>query len=561
MAIRLLSLLRRHLVFMTRNFAFTFSAVLLITIGVLVGLNIKGSLPSDSAARREANLNKIQEVIRLVSANYFEVVNTEKMVDDAIEGMLRGLDPHTFYITAEDMRAVNEQMQGSFQGIGIEFNIVEDTIYVVSPITGGPSDRLGIQAGDRIVKIEGQNVAGIGITNNDVMKKLRGAKGSRVRVSIRRTGFKDLIDYEIVRDDIPFLSVDYSFMVDKETGYIRVARFAETTIREFTDHLNRLKAQGMQNLILDLRNNPGGYLDRAKTMADMFLGDNKLIVYTQGRIPSSNQRYETSPIIKDFEQGGLVILINQGSASASEIVSGAVQDWDRGLIIGSRSFGKGLVQQQYPLADGSAIRVVISRYYTPSGRCIQKPYDKDSKNYDLEIIDRYESGELFDASKIKFPDSLKYTTNAGRTVYGGGGIMPDIFIPADTTGNSRYLTDLIAKGLIRTFALRYAEKHPEVKSRYRDGFEFSQKFQVTKELIDELVAFAAEKGVPYVAADYKNSEKYIHNNLKALIGRAYYNDDGFYPVTLSIDNAFQKALEMMPAARRLERTGKFKVKD
>lgn len=546
---------------MNRSFIFTASAVLLIVIGVLVGFNIKGSLPGDSAARHEANVNKIQDVIRLVAANYFEVADQDKMVDDAIDGMLRGLDPHTFYITAEDMKSISEQMQGSFQGIGVEFNILEDTIYVVSPITGGPSERLGILPGDRIVKIEGENVAGTGITNNDVMKKLRGEKGTRVKVSILRSGFKDLIDYEITRDDIPFLSVDYSYMVDNETGYIRVSRFAETTIREFSEHMTKLKAQGMQNLILDLRNNPGGYLDRAKTMADMFLGDNKLIVYTQGRIPSSNQRYETSPVIRDFEQGGLVVLINQGSASASEIVSGAVQDWDRGLVIGARSFGKGLVQQQYPLSDGSAIRVVISRYYTPSGRCIQKPYDKNARDYDLEILDRYESGELFDASKIKFADSLKFKTNAGRTVYGGGGIMPDVFVPADTTGRSRYLTDLISKGVFRTFALRYAEKHPEVKNQYRDGKDFTARFQISKPLIDEFVAFAAEKSVPHVAADYRVSEKYILNNLKALIGRAYFNDDGFYPVSLSIDEVFQKAVEMMPAARKLERTGKFRSKE
>ena len=530
----------------------------LIVVGMMVGFTLKGSLSGQSGLSLVNNLNKFQDVIRLVSANYFEEVKTDKMIDDAIVGMLKGLDPHTFYIPAEEFKQVNEQMTGKFQGIGIEFNILEDTIYVVSPITGGPSEKLGIQPGDRIVKIDDQTVAGVNISNNDVFKKLRGAKGTKVKVSIKRHSVKALLDFEIVRDDIPLNSVDYSYMVDNKTGYIRVSRFAETTIEEFIDHMQRLKSKGMENLVLDLRNNPGGYLDKVRIMADMFLAHDKLIVYTKGRIPSSNHEYSTMPEIQNFEKGGLVILINQGSASASEIVSGAVQDWDRGIIVGTRSFGKGLVQQQYALNDGSAIRVVISRYYTPSGRCIQKPYTKGSKDYEDEVYERYESGELFDASKVKLPDSLKYKTKAGRTVYGGGGIMPDVFVPADTSGTSGYLSNLFSKNVFRTYAFRYAENHPELKTTYKDGFDFAKKFEVSDPMVKEFITYATEKSAVYVEKDFNKSKKYILLNIKAMIGRAIYNDDGFYPVTLGMDETFKKALSLMPDAVKLEKTGKFK---
>jgi carboxyl-terminal processing protease len=542
---------------MSKQLLYPFIAAGLVMIGMLVGFTIKSSIAGNSALSFSSNLNKFQDVIRLVSANYFEEVKSDKMIDDAIVGMLKGLDPHTFYIPADEFKQVNEQMTGKFQGIGIEFNILEDTIYVVSPITGGPSEKLGIQPGDRIVKIDDQNVAGVNISNNDVFKKLRGPKGTKVKVSIKRQSLKSLLDFEIIRDDIPINSVDYSYMVDNKTGYIKVGRFAETTIDEFVEHLTKLKSKGMENLVLDLRNNPGGYLDKARIMADMFLSHDKLIVYTKGRIPSSNHEYRTTPNIQDFEKGGLVILINQGSASASEIVSGAVQDWDRGIIVGTRSFGKGLVQQQYALNDGSAIRVVISRYFTPAGRCIQKPYTKGSKDYEDEVSDRYESGELFDPSKVKFPDSLKFKTQSGRTVYGGGGIMPDVFVPADTSGTSTYLTSLFIKNVFRTFAFRYAESHPQIKTQYKDGFEYAKKFEVTDAMLKDFTTHATEKGATFVEKDYNKSLKYIRLNIKSMIGRALFNDDGFYPVTLSMDETFKKALSLIPDAVKLEKTGKF----
>lgn len=539
---------------MSRKLLYPLLGFGLIIVGVLVGFKLKDAFP----LRKQTRLAKLDEVIRYLNDFYFEPVDNNKLIDDAISGMLQKLDPHTFYIPSAELKSINEQMQGSFEGIGVEFNIIDDTLYVVSPISGGPSEKLGILAGDRIVKIDNENVAGIGLTNNDVIKRLKGKKGTHVKVKIKRNGVKELIEFDIVRDKIPLYSVDFSYMVDKKTGYIRVNRFAETTMREFVEHLQKLKGQGMENLILDLRNNPGGYLEMAYMMADEFLSDKKLIVYTEGRTAASKKRYEASANLADFESGGLVVLINQGSASASEIVSGAVQDWDRGLVVGTRSFGKGLVQQQYPLSDESAVRIVVSRYFTPSGRCIQKPFEKGSKDYDSEVYERYNSGEIFDETKIKVPDSLKFKTNAGRTVYGGGGIIPDVFVPADTSADSDYLRKLIAKGVFRDFAYKYAEHHPNIKTEFGNGITYSDKFNINQSILNEFTAFATEKGVTFVEKDFKTSQKFIVSNLKALIGRALFNDDGYFPVLLNSDNAFQKALALMPDAKKLEKTGKFK---
>ncbi|MCS7084782.1 MAG: S41 family peptidase [Bacteroidia bacterium] len=528
----------------------------LVGAGIFIGFTIR-QIYADPHARDATNVAKIDEVIRYIKDYYFQVPDEKKMIDDAIVGMLNGLDPHTFYIPAEDLKQVNEQMQGSFEGIGVEFSIVDDTLLVVAPIAGGPSERLGIESGDRIVKINSENVAGIGITNQEVMKRLRGPKGTHVKVSIKRQGEKELLEFDIERDKIPIYSVDYSYMVNKETGYIKVSRFAETTMTEFLEHLNKLKSKGMQNLILDLRGNPGGYLERAKQMADVFLSDGKLIVYTEGRTAGTNKKYHATNLLNEFEQGGLIVLINQGSASASEIVSGAVQDWDRGLVIGTRSFGKGLVQQQYTLSDQSAIRVVVSRYFTPSGRCIQKPYDKGGKEYEKEILERWESGEIFDETKIKLPDSLKYKTNAGRTVYGGGGIIPDVFAAPDTSGGSKYFNSLRQKALFNKFAFRYSEQHPEIKARFKDGFDYAANFYVSDELLNEFVKFASEKGVAYNESDFNKSKKLIAQNVKMQLGRTYFGDDGMYPVWLENDNVFQKALSYMDRAKKLEKTGKF----
>lgn len=543
---------------MSKKIVQPISGILLVVVGVLVGFKIKAYTPADEPNKLslQDNLRKFETVVRQVRSNYFEEVDVTDMVENAIVGMLDGLDPHTFYIPPPDMKAISEQMRGSFEGIGIEFNIMEDTLLVVTPISGGPSEKLGIMPGDRIIKVEGENVAGIGLSNRDVVEMLRGEKGTVVSVTIYRPGMEEFLEFDIERDKIPLNSVDFAYMPTEDIGYIKVNRFSETTMQEFMEKLYELKEQGMRNLILDLRNNPGGYLEMAQMMADMFLEKGQMIVYTEGRIPESNKKYVATSRFKEFEEGGLIVLINQGSASASEIVSGSVQDHDRGLIIGNRSFGKGLVQQQYQLVDGSAIRVVISRYFTPAGRCIQKPFNEDSEDYNREIWERFESGELFSADSIKFPDSLKYKTDHGRVVYGGGGIMPDVFIPADTSGRSDYLEKLITKNLLRQFAFRYSESH-DLKSEYANGMDFADNYEPDQATLDEFIGFSEERGVEYDEQGYTASLKVIKQNLKALIGRQLYGDEGFYPSLHVYDPAMQKALNLMPDAVKLAETGEF----
>ncbi|MCB0837636.1 MAG: S41 family peptidase, partial [Bacteroidetes bacterium] len=445
---------------MNKIIKYTLSGFAFIIVGLLAGFQIKDSAPGTPMATIDDGLKKLQKTFFFIEENYVEEPDHDKLVDDAIKGLLEGLDPHSFYIPASEMKQMQEQMEGSFDGIGIQFNVVDDTIYVETPISGGPSEKLGIMSGDRIIKVDGKNVAGIGISNTEVMKHLKGPKGTEVKVEILRRGYDDLLEFDIVRDKIPLNSVDEAYMIREDIGYLKVTRFAETTYSEFRTQLRKLIDQGMDKLILDLRGNPGGYMNMAYRMADDFLAANKLIVSTEGRIRQSKQEYRSNSSVGLFEKGSLVVLLDYGSASASEIVSGAIQDHDRGLIVGVRSFGKGLVQIQEEFEDGSAIRIVISKYYTPSGRCIQKPYHKSSEDYEKEISERFESGEIFDQSKIEVPDSLKYTTTSGRTVYGGGGIYPDIFVADDTTGNSKYFTDLRIKDMFRQFSFDYVDNRP-----------------------------------------------------------------------------------------------------
>ncbi len=527
-----------------------------IVIGLLVGFKIKDSIPVGSMVSIDRNLQKLQKTLLFIERNYVEEPDHDRLVDDAIQGILKGLDPHSIYIPAEEMRQKAEEMEGSFDGIGIQFNLLEDTIYVETPLAGGPSEKLGIQAGDRIIEVDGKNVAGVGITNTQVMRLLKGPKGSTVKVSILRRGVDERITFNIERDHIPIHSVDYAYMVHDKVGYISVTRFAETTYAEFKEALNRLLAQGMEGLILDLRGNPGGYMTIAYKMADEFLAANKMIVSTEGRISESKQSYYSTSSLSAFEKGPLVILIDYGSASASEIVSGAVQDHDRGLIVGVRSFGKGLVQIQEQFDDGSAVRIVISKYYTPSGRCIQKPYDKSDEEYAREIANRFESGEIFDKSKVTFPDSLKYKTTAGRTVYGGGGIFPDVFVPNDTSQSSQYLTQLRLNDLFRRFSFEYVDARPAFADRYPSAQAFVADFEVTRALEKQFIAFAAEKEVPFEPEGFEASSQYIRNRIKAFIGRRLFNEDGFYPVAHGVDRTLQRAIELIPVARKLEATGR-----
>lgn len=487
---------------------------------------------------------KLATFMNIVEQTYVDTVNENMLVEEAINSMLTELDPHSVYISKKDLQKMNEPLEGKFDGVGIQFNILKDTILVVSPISGGPSEKLGIRAGDKIIKIDNELVAGVGYKNNDVMKSLRGVKGTKVNVAIYRRGEKELLDFEITRDKIPIYSVDAAYMMDDQTGYIKVNRFAAQTVQEFRTGLDSLKNQGLENLILDLRGNSGGYLNTAIDLADQFLEDGKLIVYTEGRTSPKQETFATRK--GDFEKGKLIVLIDEGSASASEIVSGAVQDWDRGLVIGRRSFGKGLVQKPFGLPDGSAVRLTISRYYTPSGRCIQKPYEDGNKKdyYQGDMEARLEHGEFYFADSIKLDENLKYQTSNGRTVYGGGGILPDIFIPLDTTGSSKYFSKLLRKGVFYEYTLNLMDtKREQFLNDYKNVKIFKEQFIVSNDLMEDLFAFADKKEIERNQEDIEISKTRMETLLKAQIARTLYGTSAFYEIMNPTDNTIQAALE------------------
>ena len=488
---------------------------------------------------------KLGTFYQLVNMAYVDEVDEEELVEDAIIAMLKDLDPHSVYIPAKDLEKTNEPLVGKFEGVGIQFNILHDTILVVSAISGGPSEKLGIMAGDKIITINDSVVAGVGFQNKDVIKNLRGKKGTEVKVGIQRGGENKLLDFNIVRDKIPIYSVDASYMANTNSAYLKLNRFAATSMEEITPALDSLSALGMENLILDLRGNSGGYLNIAIELADEFLSKGELIVYTEGKAYPKNETYARAG--GRMEKGKLIVLVDEGSASASEIVSGAVQDHDRGLIIGRRTFGKGLVQKPFNLPDGSAIRLTISRYYTPSGRSIQRPYEKGGKDYYKDLYKRFDNGELTDASAIDFPDSLKYETLKNkRTVYGGGGIMPDIFVPLDTTITSGYLTDLIRKGVFNEFSLDYLNgKREELKAQYKTSENFLSQYEISPELLETFIQKANEKEIEFIEEDYIISEGRIKLILKALIARGAFDNSAYHMVMNSEDNTFNKALECL----------------
>ena len=482
--------------------------------------------------------------MQLINYFYVEKVDQQKLADDAIINMLKELDPHSVYISKKEVDETNEPLVGNFDGVGIQFQLFHDTIMVISPVPGGPSEKLGILAGDKIIRINGVDAFGSKITNSYVLGHLRGPKGSKVMVNILRKGHKDLLEYTITRDKIPLNSIDATLMLTPDIGIIKLSRFARTSMDEFNESLGKLKAAGMKSLILDLRGNSGGYLDVAVDLADQFLIADKLIVFTEG-LHSPKQEFRAS-FQGGFETGKLVVLIDEGSASASEIVSGAVQDWDRGLIIGRRSFGKGLVQRPYMLPDSSMIRLTTARYYTPTGRCIQKSYKDGAKNYFEDVYKRYKHGEFIHADSIHFPDSLRFYTDNKRTVYGGGGIMPDIFIPLDTTFNSKYYTDLWRKGLLNEFSTQYIEDNrksllkqfPKVKI-FVDNFVFDDT------LLGQFVEFAEKRGILRDEKGLELSGKEIRYVIKGLIARGLFNVDAYFQVISGIDDELQKAVEMI----------------
>lgn len=503
------------------------------------------SIVSNAQTTRDLTpVDKLNALIFHIQRSYVDEVDTDKLVDAAIVAMLEELDPHSMYITKEDLQAMNEPLEGNFEGIGVQFNIIRDTILVVSPIAGGPSEKLGILSGDRIVEIEGEVVAGVGIKNQDVMRMLKGPKDTKVNVSIKRKGVRNLIPFEITRDKIPIYSVDAHYMAEPGVGYIKVNRFAATTMSEFREALSNLNEQGMKDLILDLQGNGGGLLRAAVEMADEFIDEQKLIVYTEGRAyPRRDTRARVNGL---FEQGRLVVLIDEGSASASEIVSGAVQDWDRGLIIGRRSFGKGLVQRPVELPDSSAVRLTVQRYYTPSGRSIQKPYDDGVENYKKERYERFFNGELTNADSIQLPDSLRFFTARKRLVYGGGGIMPDIFVALDTSQFSDYNTALIRKGVFNQFSLDYTEQNRKtLKSNYSTVDEFIAGFECTDEMMQRFFDRGEKEGVDFDQEGYKQSETLIKQRLKALIARNLWDTSAYYQVFNPSWPVYQRAIDAL----------------
>lgn len=520
---------------------------LAISAGIWIGATF--AEPKGNQNDLRAALYKLQEIMTYINRDYVDSVDTNELVEFGITKMLENLDPHSSYIPARDASLAQSQLEGEFDGIGVEFGIIRDTIYVVAPLTGGPSEALGIQSGDQIISVDGKNVAGIGITNRDVFDYLRGPRGSKVLVDIKRKNQADLISYEITRDKIPQYSINASYMINEEIGYIKVTRFAATTYEEFKTSLNQLQGQGMKKLIIDLQGNPGGYMGAAINMADELLGDRDLIVSQEGKVSQYSQKaYAFKPGM--FEEGSVIVLINEGSASASEILAGAIQDNDRGLIVGRRSFGKGLVQMPIDLSDGAELRLTIARYFTPSGRSIQKPYDSNYSAYETDLLDRYEHGEFFSADSIKFNDSLKYETKKGRTVYGGGGIMPDYFVALDTTMNSPYVNRLFNTDSSREFILDYVNKN---KSQFADMSleQYYKDYQVSDAMLMELTEYGKKNKVEFDAKGFNKSKDYLRILVKAHLGRQIYDDNAFYKVINDINEVYLQAMNLFEEAARI----------
>lgn len=502
---------------------------------------------------------KYREILMLIENNYVDSVNTEELVDYSIEKMLEKLDPHTSYFNADEALAARSQLDSGFDGIGVEFNLYNDTVFVVSPLSGGPSEKVGIQSGDRILTVNGESLSGPGATNAKVYKLLRGKRGSEVNMKIQRVGVEENLNFTVLRDRIPTYSVDAAYMVDEEIGYIKVSRFSETTYTEFKSALSSLKATGLKKLVLDLRGNPGGYMERATSIADELIAGNKLLVYTDGK-DSRFDRQTRARIPGMFEEGPVIVLVDEGSASASEIVAGALQDHDRALVVGRRTFGKGLVQMPIKLSDGSELRLTISRYYTPSGRSIQKPYELGKgENYNEDLTKRFNSGEYFSADSIKFDPNLRYKTEGGRTVYGGGGIMPDVFVPRDTSYNSKYLFELYSKNIIREYALKYANANS--KQLEKQPFkQYLDTFTVTDAMLDDLIKDATKAGIKPSDKDLSRSRPIILAQTKAMIGRYIWGrerKDGLsnelFQVLNPLDNVYREALNQFSKASALEK--------
>lgn len=515
---------------------------LVMIAGVLLGYWLN-THSSGLGIFKSQGSGKLNQVLQYVQKNYVDTIGKSRLEEKAITGLLESLDPHSTYISAAEFHDATDPLLGSFEGIGVQFRIESDTVTVILPIANGPSEKLGIKAGDRIVKIEGKNVAGIKISTTDVMRKLKGPKGTEVRVSIFRRGVKDLIDYTITRDVIPTYSMDIAYIVEPGIGYIKLNNFSATTHDEVHAALEQLKENGMKKLILDLRSNGGGYLTAAVDLADEFLPKGRMIVYTKGENHAREDYFSDGQGL--FEEGALLVMIDEFSASAAEIVTGAIQDNDRGIVLGRRSFGKGLVQEQLNLKDGSAVRLTVARYYTPSGRCIQKPYKDGLDKYNSDYYHRFMNGELEHADSIKFPDSLKFKTLSGKIVYGGGGIMPDIFTPIEKDSTLKFYNLAVNKGLIYQWAFDYTDKNRAWLNRFKNVDNFESGFKITDGMYSDFLSYAAKKGLKHEGQNLPESDARAKQLIKAYVGRNILDNEGFYPILNAIDPGFIKAVNVI----------------
>lgn len=513
-----------------------------IAAAVLMLSAIFSSQAQDMTPRQAGD--KLSALLSYIEMAYVDSASVDALTEAAIVSILGELDPHSFYLSRKELEEANEELSGNFEGIGIQFQIFRDTILVISAITGGPSEKAGLRAGDKIISIDGKNATGRHVDNEFVFRRLRGDSGTEVKVGVLRKGRQEATEYTLVRDKIPITSLDAAFMAGPVIGYVKLNRFAQNTMIEYHAAVKALRKLGMQKLILDLRNNSGGYLFAAAELADQFLTPGRLIVYTEG-LNSPRQDMDAT-WLGSFEKGDLCILIDEGSASASEIVAGAIQDWDRGVIIGRRSFGKGLVQKQYSLTDGSAIRLTTARYYTPSGRSIQKPYDNGMEDYYLDLNTRFEHGEFVSPDSIQFPDSLRYSTKGGRTVYGGGGIMPDIFVPWDSTAFTDLYGDLAGEGILNDVVLAYTEnERPGLMEKFPGISDFLAGYSLPVTVLDDVVASAQSRGMTIDGAQMERSRELILSQLKALVARNLYDIQAYFQVIMGTDPAYLKAVEVL----------------
>jgi len=524
-----------------KDIIYPIALAVMLAAGIWLGLFINQK-PERSSLTVYPRADKLSSILNYIEHQYVDTVSMENLVESTIPTMLKHLDPHSVYIPASDLQTVNEPLDGGFDGIGVTFNMPNDTVVIISTVPGGPSERVGLLAGDRIITINDSLVAGVNFDQNDIVTMLKGPNGTKVTVGILRQGLNEIVSFEITRDKIPIYSVDVSFMLNQEVGYIKISRFARTTYTEFIEAIEKLQAQGMKKIIIDLRNNTGGYLDAATNIANEFLPEGKLIVYTQGKArPRQNVYSNARGSCLDTP---VAVIIDEFSASASEILAGALQDNDRGIVTGRRSFGKGLVQEQVLFSDGSALRLTIARYYTPTGRSIQKPYEPGNDEYFYDINNRYMHGEFQERDSIHLADSLKFTTPGGRTVYGGGGIMPDYFIPLDTTGVTTYFNQVARRNLIYRFAFGFADRHRRHMADMKTHTEIEEYLDGLN-ILTQFVDYAREHRVEPNYADIERSKLLIETQIKAYVARILIDNQGFFPIYTKIDNTLLKTIDIL----------------